>query len=39
MNIFTSKNRKKVKWIWGTIGMVVVISMIILYSGVLMLFN
>lgn len=35
MNIFTSKNRKKIKWVWGLIGILVIISMIVLYSGAL----
>ena len=34
MNIFTSKNRKKIKWVWGVIGVLVILSMIVLYSGI-----
>ena len=34
MNIFTSKHQKKIKWIWGGLSILVIISMIILYAGV-----
>ena len=33
MNIFRSKNRKKVQKIWGVISALVIVSMLILYSG------
>ena len=34
MNIFTSKHQKRIKWIWGALSVVVILSMIILYSGI-----
>ena len=34
MNIFTSKHQKKIKWIWGVISVLVILSMVILYSGI-----
>ena len=34
MNIFTSKNQKKIKWIWGVLSVLVIVAMIILYAGI-----
>lgn len=34
MNIFTSKHQKKIRWIWGVLSVIVILSMIILYSGI-----
>lgn len=34
MNIFTSRHQKKIKWAWGIISVLVIVSMIILYAGV-----
>lgn len=33
MNIFRAKHRKKVQRIWGFVSALVIISMMILYSG------
>jgi len=37
MNIFRSKNRKKVRVVWTVISALVIISMMVLYSGVFQL--
>lgn len=34
MNIFTSKHQKRIKWIWGVISILVIVSMVILYAGI-----
>ncbi len=38
MNIFTSKNRARIKWVWAVIGILVIFSMIVVYSGALRMF-
>lgn len=38
MNIFTSKYKKGIKWIWGVLSILVIVSMVILYAGVTSLF-
>ena len=34
MNIFTSKRQKQIKWVWGILSVIVILSMIVLYSGI-----
>lgn len=33
MNIFDSKYKKGIKWIWTVVGIIVIISMVLLYTG------
>lgn len=34
MNIFTSKYKKGLKWAWGVVSILVIVSMIVLYTGI-----